>query len=78
MQGGSQVLRSTEKRLEDVKRIWEAISTGASVLTDQERRQIIQQAALLGEDGETMIEEILDRVREVVSQPADVLRMVEG
>jgi hypothetical protein len=64
MQGGNQVLWSTQKRLEDVKRIREAIATGASILTDQERRKIIRQAALPGEDGEIMIEEILDRVRE--------------
>jgi hypothetical protein len=78
MQGGSQVLRSTQKRLEDVKHISEAIAAGTSILMDQEERQIIQQAALLGEDGEAMIEEVLDRAREVAIQPADVLRQVEG
>ncbi len=33
---------------------------------------------MLGEDGEAVIEEILDRVKEVASRPADVLKMIEG
>jgi DNA repair ATPase RecN len=77
MQGTSQVLQSTQKRLEEVKRIRNAIANGDSVLTDQEMRQIMQQAALLGEDGDAMIGEILNQVKEVMNQPADVLRMVE-
>jgi hypothetical protein len=74
MQGGSQLVRSNRKKLDEVKNIRDAIATRRSVSTDQERREITQQAALLGEDGDSMIEEILDRVKEVASQPADVLR----
>jgi hypothetical protein len=70
MQGNSQVLRSTQKRLEEVKRVGDAIANGDSVLMDQEVRQITQQAALLGEDGNAMI-------REILNQPAVVLRMIE-
>jgi hypothetical protein len=76
MQGTNQVLQSTQKRLEKVKRIRDAIAKGDSVLTDQEVRQIMQQAALLGEDGDAMIGEILNQVKEVMNQPGDDLRLV--
>jgi hypothetical protein len=78
MQGGSQLAWLNQKRLEEVRRIRDAIATGTSVLTDQERGKITQWAALLGEDGEAMIKELLDRVKEVAGQPADILRMIEG
>ncbi len=64
--------------MEDIRRIREAIAKGASVLTDQETEYIKQQAALLGEDGEAAIGRVLYKAREPASQPADVLRMVEG
>jgi hypothetical protein len=63
--------------VEEVKRIRDAIQKGDSILTDQEVRQITQQATLLGEDGDAMIREILNQVKEVINQPADVLRVVE-
>jgi hypothetical protein len=78
MQAGSQLVRSNKKRLEKVRPIRDAIATGRSVLTDQERNEITQWAAWLGEGGEAMIEELLDCVKEVAGQPADVLRMIEG
>jgi hypothetical protein len=56
--------------LEEAKGIRDAIANRDSVLTDQEVRQITQQAALLGEDGNAMI-------REILNQPAVVLRMIE-
>jgi fatty acid-binding protein DegV len=59
-----------------VKRIREAIEKGDSILTNQEVRQILQQAALLVEDGDA-IREILNKVKEVIHQSADVLRVVE-
>jgi hypothetical protein len=77
MQGSNQVLWSTQKRLEEVKRIRDVIVTEASILTYQEVRQITQQTALLSEDGDAMIEEILSQLKEVKNQPADVQRMVE-
>jgi hypothetical protein len=49
------------ERLEEVRRIRDAIATGRSILTDQERSEITQRAASLGEDIEAMIEEILDQ-----------------
>jgi hypothetical protein len=54
MQGTNQVLRTTQKRLEEVKRIRDIMTNGDSVLTDQEVRQIRQQATLLGEDGDVL------------------------
>jgi hypothetical protein len=45
---------------------------------DQERSEITQQAVSLGEDREAMVEELLARGKESASQPADVLRMIEG
>jgi hypothetical protein len=64
--------------MEDIRRIREAVAIEASVLTDLETEQIKQQAALLGENGEATVGKILDKARELASQPADVLRMVEG
>ncbi len=62
--------------MEEAKGIRDAIANRDSVLTDQEVRQITQQAALLGEDGDVMIGEILNQVK-VMNQLADVLRMIE-
>ncbi len=45
---------------------------------DQDVELIKQQAALLGENGEVAVGSVLDKARELTSQPADVLRMVEG
>jgi hypothetical protein len=59
-------------------RIRDAIATGRSILTDQERSEITQQAVSLGEDREAMVEELLARGKESASQPADVLRMIES
>jgi hypothetical protein len=36
----------------------------------------MQQAALLGEDGDAMIGEILNQVKEVINQPGDDLGLV--
>jgi hypothetical protein len=76
MQGTNHVLQSTQKRLEKVKRIRDAIANGDFVLKDQEVRQIMQQAPLLGEDGDAMIGEILNQVKEVMNQPGDDLGLV--
>jgi hypothetical protein len=48
MQGTTQILRSTRKRVEEVKRMREAIERADSILTEQEVKQVTQQAALLG------------------------------
>jgi hypothetical protein len=78
MQGTSQLIRSNQKRLEDVWRIREANANGTSILTDQEVGQIKEQAALLGEYGGAMVGRILDQAKELAGQPADVLKMVDG
>jgi hypothetical protein len=78
MQSSQQVPQSDQKKMEDIRRIREAIAKGASVLTDQETEYIKQQAALLGEDGEAAIGRDLYKARELASQSANVLRMVEG
>jgi hypothetical protein len=78
MQGTSQLIWSNQKRLEYVWHIREAITNGTSILTDQEVGQIKEQAALLGEDGGAMVGKILNQVKELAGQPADVLKMVEG
>jgi hypothetical protein len=51
MQASSQLIRSNQKRLEEVRHIKDALATGRSVLTDQERDKIIQRAASLGRMG---------------------------
>jgi hypothetical protein len=76
MQGSGQILRSTQKRVEEVKCISKAIEKGDSILTDQEVRQVTQQAALLGKDEDVMIGEILNLAKEIGNQPADVPRVV--
>ncbi len=53
MQGTNQV-PGTRKRLEEVKHIRDTMANGDSVLTDEEVRQIRQQATLLGEDGDVL------------------------
>jgi hypothetical protein len=77
MQGSGQILRSTQKRVEEVKRIREAIEKGDSILMDQEVRQVTQQPVLLGKDEDAMVGEILNLTKEIGNQLADVLRVVE-
>ncbi len=78
MQDGSQLVQSNQKRLEEVRCIRDAIATRRSALADQEKSEITQRGASFCEDGEAMIEEILDCVEEAACQPVDVLRMIEG
>ncbi len=78
MQGGGQLVRSNQKRLDEVRRIRDAIATGRPVLTEQERSEITQHAASLGKDWEALVEELLVRVKELASQQADILRMIES
>jgi hypothetical protein len=77
MQGGNQILRSDQKRLDKIRCFREAIATGKPVLADQEKIKIINHATVLGEDEEAVVEELLVRVRESSSQPADVMRMIK-
>jgi hypothetical protein len=75
MQGGSQVVRSDQKKLDKIKRMREAPTTGKDILMDQERADIIKYAEVLGMDSETLVERLLIQVRELMDQPVAAMRM---
>jgi hypothetical protein len=76
MQGGSQIVRSDQKRLDEIKRMREALAAGKPVLTDQEKADIVEYAESLGVDGEAMVEKLLVQVRELTDQLVAAMRTV--
>ncbi len=69
---------SDQKRLDEIKHLGEAIATSKPILTDQKKNEITNYAAVLGEDGVFVAEELLARVKESSNQPADIMRMIKG
>jgi hypothetical protein len=70
-------MRSDQKKLDEIKRIGEALAAGKPILTDQKKANIVKYAMMLGEDGETMVEELLGQVRELMDQLVATMRTVK-
>jgi hypothetical protein len=77
MQGGCQVIRFDQKRLDEIKRMREALTAGKPVFTDQEKADIVKYAVVLGVDGEAIAEKHLIQVRELADQLVAAMRMVK-
>jgi hypothetical protein len=77
MQSSNQVLRSDQKRLDEIKCLREALASGRPILTDQEKAEITKYALVLGKDWEVVAEELLAQVRESTNQPANIMRIIK-
>jgi preprotein translocase subunit Sss1 len=55
MQGGNQLPRSNQKRLDKVRRIREAMASGSSVLVNKEKAENDEYAKIMVVDGEVLV-----------------------
>jgi hypothetical protein len=62
MQGGRQLPRSDQKKLDKVRRAREAMATGGPILNDIEKDKIAEYAKILGTGGVYHVEKLLARV----------------
>jgi hypothetical protein len=72
------LIRSGQKNLDEIQRIGVALEGSGPVITEAQRELIDKYAAILGEDGEAMIEAIEEQARTTVKLPADVYRLIES
>ncbi len=64
--------------MDEIQRIRVALEGSGPVITGAQRELIDKYAAILGEDGEAMIEAIEEQARTTVKLPADVYRLIES
>jgi hypothetical protein len=72
------LIRSGQKNLDEIQRIRVALEGSSSVVTGAQRELIDKYAALLGEDGKAMIEDIEEEARKPGKLPADVFRLIDS
>jgi hypothetical protein len=71
------LMRSDQKGLEEIQRIRTAMADGCPVLTEAQRDLIKRQTALLGEDGDAIIQDIQGEAKTGGRLPADISRVIE-
>ncbi len=59
MLDSSQIVRSDQKKLDEIKQVREALTAGKLVLADQERANIVKYAEILGLEGEVLAGRLL-------------------
>jgi Flp pilus assembly pilin Flp len=67
-----------QKRLDEVRRIREAMALGSSILADKERAEIVEYARIVGMGGEVLVGKLLTQIEEQAGQPLAVMKMIEG
>jgi hypothetical protein len=72
------LIRSGQKNLDEIQRIRVALEGNSSVVTGAQRELIDKYAALLGEDGKAMIEDIEEEAKKPGKLPADVFRLIDS
>ncbi len=70
------IVRSDQKGMEEVQRIWEALAEGRPVLTEAQEDLIRQQSTLLGEDGDAVMRAIQEDAVSARRLPADVPKII--
>jgi hypothetical protein len=78
MEGSQPVLRSDQKGMEEVQRIWEALAGGKSVLSDSQVDLIRQHTTFLGKDGEAVMRAIQEEATKTMRLPADIVKVIEN
>jgi hypothetical protein len=58
------ILRSDQKKMDEIKRVWLALASGEPILTDVEKSAIFASAEVLDMNGEYQEQEILLRIRQ--------------
>jgi hypothetical protein len=71
------IVRSEQKSMEEVQRIREALAEGRPVLSEAQADLIRQQAALLGEDGEDIMQTIQEDAVKTGCLAADIAKVIE-
>ncbi len=72
------LIRSGQKNLDEIQRIRAAVEGSNPVVTGAQRELIGKYAALLGEDGEAMIQDIEEEAKKPGKLPADVFRLIDS
>jgi hypothetical protein len=71
-------MRSGQKGLDEIQRIRAAMESGSPIITDAQRELIKKNAALLGEDGDAIIQDIQAEAKAEGDLPADIFKIIEG
>jgi hypothetical protein len=71
------LVQSDQKGLEEIQRIRTAMGDGRPVLMEAQRDLIKRQTALLGEDGDAIIQDIWGEVKAGRRLPADISKVIE-
>jgi hypothetical protein len=72
------LMRSGQKGLDGIQRIRAAMEGGNPVITEAQQRLIERNAALLGEDGNTIIQDVQAEAEKTGSLPADIFKLIES
>ncbi len=71
-------MRSGQKGLDEIQRIRTAMEGGKPVITEAQQGLIERNAALLGEDGNAIIQDIQAEAEKTGSLPADIFKLIES
>jgi hypothetical protein len=72
------LMRSGQKGLDEIQRIRAAMESGSPIITEAQRELIKKNAALLGEDGDAIIQDIQAEAEAEGPLPADIFKIIEG
>jgi hypothetical protein len=72
------LMRSGQKGLDEIQRIRAAMEGGNPVITGAQQELIEKYAALLGEDGDAIIQDIQGEAEIAGKLPADVFKLIES
>jgi hypothetical protein len=72
------LMRSGQKGLDEIQRIRAAMEGGNSIITEAQQGLIKKNAALLGEDGNAIIQDIQAEAEKTGSLPADIFKLIES
>jgi hypothetical protein len=72
------LMRSGQKGLDEIQRIRVAMEGGNPVITGAQQELIEKNAALLGEDGNAIIQDIQTEAEKAGKLPADVFKLIES
>jgi hypothetical protein len=71
-------MRSGQKGLDEIQRIRAAMEGGKPVITEAQRELIKKNATLLGENGDTIVQDIQAEAEAEGRLPADIFKIIEG
>ncbi len=71
-------MRSGQKGLDEIQRIRAAMEGGNPVITEAQQELIEKNAALLGEDGNAIIQDIQAEAEKAGKLPADIFKLIES